>query len=250
MPHADLGDVKIYYEEAGKGSLAFVFCHGGGVQGGSSFVEEFPFWQQHFPAPKYSLPLYAGDLARLLDYLRVQKAVVLGVSWGGVVVQQFALDYLDRCAAIVTDSSSSEVNLAASENWYQRGEVARLGARARLGEFRPAFAGHTTSAQELLDSDSIVAPEHVDSFVALSRTTAGLREHPLTPRLKHITCPALIIGGGKDAMAGAAGSVIMARNIPNARLHIIQDAGHGVYRQARDEFRKLVLEFCREHRII
>lgn len=264
MAKVDLGDVTIHYEERGSGPLAYVFCHGGGGTG-QVFVEHFPFWIQHFPrvitwdnrgmgqssqAAKYSLPSYASDLAGLLRQLGVHRAVLHGVSWGGVVVQQFAIDYPDMCAAIIVDSSSSEVNVTASENWYKRGELARLGENADLGKFRPAFAGHTASAQAIRRDGTEVRPENIDSYVAMMRALAGLREHPLTPRLGEIRCPALVVGAGRDATAGAGGSVIMARNIANARLEIFQEAKHAVYRHNKDEFRKLVLEFCYDNNIL
>ena len=264
MPDMQLDDVTIHYEEVGGGSLAYVFCPGLGGDG-QSFVEHFPFWQRHFPralswdnrgagrssqANRYNLPLCAGDLAGLLDGLGIEKAVIHGVSWGGVVAQQFALDHLERCAAIILDSTSSEVNVAASENWYNRGEVARRGVEAQIGEFRPAFQGHASSAQATQEQGVQVRPEHIDSYVANARAIAGLREHPFTPRLRHITCPALVVAGGQDTTAGAGGSVILARNLPNARLEIFQDAGHGVFRHKRDEFRELALDFCRSHNII
>ncbi|MCH7553634.1 MAG: alpha/beta hydrolase [Chloroflexi bacterium] len=243
MPNVDLGDVVIHYEEAGDGPLAYVYCHGLG-QSGDGFLKEFDYWRQHFPrvvtwdnrglgrssqAAKYSLPLYASDLARLLDAIGVQRAVAHGVSWGGVVVQQFAIDHPRTCAAIIIDSSSSEVNLAASEGWYRRGDSAR----------HTEFAG------------AMVKPEHLESFIASARTVAGLREHPLTPRLRAIACPALIVASSKDTTTGGAGgSVIMARNIPNATLKIYDEGGHAIYSQLPEAFRALVLEFCREHRII
>jgi pimeloyl-ACP methyl ester carboxylesterase len=58
--------------------------------------------------------------------------------------------------------------------------------------------------------------------------------------------PALCVGGGQDGVAGAAGTVILGRVLPDARSHVFQDAGHGIYRHKRDEFRALVLEFARE----
>jgi pimeloyl-ACP methyl ester carboxylesterase len=175
-----------------------------------------------------------------MDHLGIERALVHGVSWGGVLVQQFALDYPEKCAGIILDSTSSEVNVGASENWYARGEVARRGEGARPS-FQPAFAGHQ-------DNSLRVAPPaaHVESTVAQARAVAGLREHPYTPRLKHITCPALVVGGGQDGVAGAAGSVILARNLPDARLHVFQDAGHGIFRLKQEEFRSLVLDFARE----
>lgn len=253
MPEASFGDVTIHYEEAGSGP-AYIFCHGLGGNCASFVAEDMDWYAQHFrtvawdnrglgqssPAAKYSVPLYAWDLARLMEHLGIERGLIHGVSWGGVLVQQFALDYPEHCAGIILDSTSSEVNVTASENWYARGEVARLGEQARPA-FTPAFPGHQDNSLR-----PPTPPEHVDSTVAQARAVAGLREHPYTPRLKHITCPALIVGGGKDGVAGAAGSVILARNLPDARLHIFQDAGHGIYRLKREDFRRLVLDFARE----
>ena len=215
MPDMQLDDVTIHYEEVGSGSLAYVFSPGLGGDG-QSFVEHFPFWQRHFPrvlswdnrgagrssqANRYNLPLCAGDLARLLDGLGVEKAVVHGVSWGGVVAQQFALDHLEKCAAIILDSTSSEVNVAASENWYNRGEVARRGVEAQIGEFRPAFQGHASSAQATQEQGVQVRPEHVDSYVANARAIAGLREHPLHPQAQAHHVPG-VGGGGRPGHYG------------------------------------------------
>jgi pimeloyl-ACP methyl ester carboxylesterase len=234
MPHADLGDVSIYYEEAGDGP-PFIHCHGLGSNS-SRFVEtDLAFWARSFravawdnrglgrssAAPKYSAPLYAQDLARLMDHLGIERALVHGVSWGGVLVQQFVLDYPERCAGIILDSTSSEVNVASSEGWYARGE------RAKRGE-------------------GLANQDWADSTVAQSRAVAGLREHPYTPRLAAVTVPALCLGGGQDGTAGAGGTVILGRVLPNARTHIFQDAGHGIYREKETEFREMVLGFARE----
>lgn len=259
MPLCELDEVTIHYEERGSGPV-FVYCHGLGGSGEGFERDDMDWYAQHFrtiswdnrglgrssAAAKYSLPRYAADLAGLLDHLEVERAIVMGVSWGGVLVQRFALDYPERCSAIVLDSTSSEVNVAASENWYARGELARLGPEAVRREYAPAFAGHTTVSSEQAPQRT-VDPQHLDSYVAQSRATAALREHPLTPELHRISCPALVVGGGADAVAGAGGSVIISRQIPNARLEVVQDAGHAVYRQAPERFRELLLEFVAEH---
>ena len=247
MPDMDLGDVTIHYEEAGEGSLAYVFCHGldrDSNEFGGEFTDQLDFWKDRFgravtwdhrglgrssQAVGYSLPLYASDLARLLDGLGVAKVVVHGVSWGGVVALQFALDNPDRCAAIIIDSSSGQVNEAAAETWYQQSEADRQGSEGGRN-FRP---------------------EQRESFAASARVVADLWKHPLTPRLHEITCPALVVAGGQDNVTrGPGGSVIMSRSLPNSRLEIYQEAGHGIYRERADEFQALVVEFCREHGII
>src|SRR5690606_1768560 len=115
-------------------------------------------------------------------------------------------------------------------------------------ELKPAFEGHAT-----VDGGARVPqvkPEHLESYVAECRTVAGLREHPLTPELHRITAPTLVVGGGKDEVAGAAGSVIISRLIPNARLEILPEAGHGTYRLARDEYRGLLFDFLRNQKLM
>lgn len=234
MPHVTFDDVSLFYEDAGTGPATLIHCHGLGGNSARFVAEEFPFWSQHgrvvawdnrglgqsSAAAKYNVPLYAADLARLMDHLGIAKAVLHGVSWGGVLVQQFVLDYPDRCAGIILDSTSSEVNQPASEGWYERGQ------RAARGEG--------------------VQPEHIDSTVAQSRAVAGLREHPFTPRLKSVTVRALCLGGGQDGTAGAGGTVILGRTLPMARTQVFQDAGHGIYRHKPTEFRDLALAFVQE----
>ena len=266
MPEATLSEATIHYEEAGDGPLTYVFCHGLGGDSEGFEREHMGWYAERFrtvawdqrglgrsgPAQKYSLPRYAQDLDELLDYLDVEQAVVFGVSWGGVLVQRFALDYPERCAAVIVDSSSSEVNVRASENWYMRGEVARLGRVRALGDrtTEPAFEGHATVSANT-EGGAAVAAEHVESFVAQARATASLREQPLTPELHRIACPALVVGGGQDSVAGAAGSVIMARNIgDNARLEVFQQAGHGVYREDYVGYQQLLLQFQRDNGLL
>lgn len=262
MPTATLNDVEIHYETRGTGPLTYVHCHGLG-QGGSDFEQhDMDWYAERFrtvswdnrglgrsgEAAKYSLPLYASDLARLLDHLAIEQAVIFGVSWGGVTAIRFALDYPEQVAALVLDSTSSESNVRASENWYMRGELARLGEAALGGrEMQPAFDGHrTVAATPQTPQIPQVRPEHLDSYVAQCRAIAGLREHPLTPELHRITAPTLVVGGGKDEVAGAAGSVIISRQIPGARLEILQEAGHATYHTAREDYRALLLDFLGE----
>ena len=225
--------------------------------------EDLPWYAEHFraiawdqrglgesgQAAKYSLPLYAADLAKLLDHLEVEQAVVFGVSWGGYLVQRFALDYPERLRGArdrllverestrrVRRTGTSAANSPASGRRPSRGRASKRRSR-----------GHRA-----LDASNApeVAPEHVDSFVAQARTIAGTREHPLTGELHRIACPTLVVGGGNDVVAGAGGSVVLGRNIPGARTEIVQDAGHGVYRDKRETFRPLLLEFLADNGLL
>ncbi len=240
MPEMDLGDVVIHYEEAGDGPLALAFCHGLDTRMTDDFLRDLDLWKQHFDriltwhhrgmghsssTAKYSLPLYASDMARLIDGLGIERVVAVGPLFGGIVVQQFALDYPDKCAALVLDSTSSELNMRISEDYYRRSQALRTSPN--------------------------LGPGDPESYVAASRIVAGLREHPLTHRLKNITCPVLIVSGvGQIVNRRDVGSAVMAMQLPNNRLELFEECGPGVFRHQAQKFRELVVEFCREQGII
>ena len=129
MSIANLENVAIYHSYADNGKTPLVFCHGLGGDSSKFEKEDAKWYSKHFDlvcwdnrglgrsgtAKKYSLPLYAQDLKDLLNYLEIEAAIIFGVSWGGVLAQRFALDYPEKCIALILDSTSSEVNKEASE---------------------------------------------------------------------------------------------------------------------------------------
>ena len=251
MPMMDLEDVTIHYEEVGEGPVAFILCesdhmtwgpkaHDHRYPGGENMIPELEHWKADFgraiyweyrgkgessEAAKYNLSLAASDLARLIDKLEITKPVVYGLEWGGALAQQYGLEYSDQCATLVLDSASPELNAAASENWYKQ-------AYSRL-------------------EDPVSFPERPEYSRFVCRVFGSMHEQPFTPRLKNITTPTLILAGAKDeATRGAGGSVTMSRQIPNSKLKIFDDGGHGLIRERPREVQKLVVEFCREHGVI
>ena len=108
-----------YYEVGPKGEgVPVVFCHG--------FPELAFSWRHQLKAfeaagrwaiapdqrgygltdcpdgaEKYDIAHLTADIAGLLDALGIEKAIVCGHDWGGMVVWQFALRYPDRCAGVI-----------------------------------------------------------------------------------------------------------------------------------------------------
>ena len=76
------------------------------------------------------------------------------------------------------------------------------------------------------------------------------REFPRSKYLVGGSTTGLLNGGGKDEVAGAAGSVILSRNLPNSQLHIFQEAGHGTYSLEREGFRDLLLRFAESNSLL
>jgi pimeloyl-ACP methyl ester carboxylesterase len=61
--------------------------------------------------------------------------------------------------------------------------------------------------------------------------------------------PILVVGGGKDIVAGAGGSVIIGRRVQNSTVNIFQEAGHGVYTSDRTGFRRVLMDFLGQQEI-
>lgn len=249
--------IEINYEMTGAGE-PLVLIHG--------FARDLTDWAKHLPVfaqhyrvitwdqrgfgqsdkpGEYSLKLFAGDLHLLLNALKIDRAFILGTSWGGMIAQKFALDYPEMVKALVITSSSSEVNEPAAKNYEARAEVVEKGGIESLGtELGRRFVSAFPGSVDRLTQDILSRPQvDAQAYAGANRAIAELYHNPLTPELKKITCPTLILGAGKDVVAGAGGSVIMHRNMPGSKLVMVQDCGHDIATERPDVFYPTILDF-------
>ncbi|MGA7964784.1 MAG: alpha/beta hydrolase, partial [Gammaproteobacteria bacterium] len=115
MPFISVGDIRIYYEIQGKGPRLLVISGTGGDLRRKPSIFESPF-AAHFeilaydqrglgrtdkPDIPYSMADYAADAAGLLDVVNWNGCSVLGISFGGMVAQDFAIRYPSRVKRMV-----------------------------------------------------------------------------------------------------------------------------------------------------
>jgi 3-oxoadipate enol-lactonase len=254
------GEINLNYETYGESGDWLVMCHGLGAglrsmrNAAQRFADKYRvlIWDnrgigESETAPEggdYSIKTHARDLANLMDALGIEKAIIHGVSWGGVLVQRFAIDYPEKVRALIIDSSSAEVNEVAAKNWIARGEAymreGPAGMRNAPGGLRsgseapaqPATAQQTPAAQGSgMQADPV-------AFLETCKAIASLQEKPMTEELPRIKAPTLAIVGENDQTAGVGGTVKISRAIPDCKLVILKDTGHGVYGQNPDAFQK------------
>ena len=167
----------------------------------------------------------------MLDDAGVERAVILGHSAGGVVAMQFALDHPQRAQGLVLVGTASECNDRARDFYTE------LAAIAEARGMEPVYRRLGVGAEQARQS-----PTDAATFAQVARAMASLNQAPLTPRLKEIACPAMMIVGEKDFL-GAGGSVILQRNLPGSTLHIVPERGHGIFLEDPAGFNALLLEF-------
>jgi pimeloyl-ACP methyl ester carboxylesterase len=184
---------------------------------------------------KYSADLTTADMAALLRHLGVQRAVIGGLSLGGVASLGFYLAHPEMVRALVIcDSGPGYRNAEARAAWNQRAQerAAELEARGldalsgRSREMREAMGEHR-SAQGLANA---------------ARGMLAQEGSRLIDGLPSIRVPTLIIVGDQD-QPFLVPCEYMAKKIPGARLEVIAGAGHSSNLDQPEAFNRVLRDF-------
>jgi pimeloyl-ACP methyl ester carboxylesterase len=191
-----------------------------------------------------------ADLVALLDHLEIDRAVLCGVSFGGRVVLETALEYPCRVRALAlvccaVDWESAPADLAARiEEADEAGESGNVERAVEL-ELRIWLDGH--GRREPLDS---VVREAVRTMNSRA-WTLGLQSTgspaALTPsaasRLESISLPTLVIAGEHDVPFMTESCQSLAAAVPGARFELVAGAAHVPPIERPDVFASLLLDF-------
>ncbi len=171
----------------------------------------------------------ARDVVAVFDHLRLERAVVAGLSMGGYVA--FALLRLapERIAGLVLADTRAEADdEAARMNRDRMAEtLAQGGAAAVFDRMLPGLLGETTrtSRPEVVRRvRDLVLAQPVDG---IHRGIQSLKSRPdSTPLLAGIACPTLVVVGEEDQITTADSARRLHARIPGAELAVIEGAGH------------------------
>jgi pimeloyl-ACP methyl ester carboxylesterase len=185
----------------------------------------------HSDAPEggYDLAAYADDLAGLLDLLRVDRAVVCGLSMGGYVAFELLRRHRARIGALILMSTRATPDDA-------EGRAKRDAAIARVRRDGPAFLADEWPPKLLAPLSLQTMPEVVQQVRAMAAGSppvgiAGalwaMRDRPdSTALLPTIDVPTLVLAGRDDQLIPPSAARAMADAIPGAHHAIIPSAGH------------------------
>ena len=184
----------------------------------------------------YTLTDMAKDGAALLDALGINKAHIVGASMGGMIVQLMAANHPEKVLSMTSIMSSSGAP-------GLPGPSAEL--RRRMMVKRPENPTRDKAAAfgaETLEAISYADPTRPDTaFVDMAGRAFDRGYYPIgikrqllaiiadgsrVARLKTIKVPTLVVHGGSDPLVPKQGSEDIARNIPGARLEIIEEMAH------------------------
>lgn len=179
-------------------------------------------------AADYSIDLLAGDLARLLDDLGLDRFDLLGHSMGGVVAMRHVLDHPEQVRSLILMDTFSEPagDLSAGlPPVVELGRAQGMPAVAELGRdlMRSLFRGDEARVDELWARvEEKYAGLDVEAFAALGDELG--RYPSMTARLGEIACPTTVLVGAEDFLRPAAD--VLAAGIPGAELVVFEGCGH------------------------
>jgi pimeloyl-ACP methyl ester carboxylesterase len=201
------------------------------------------------PQPAH-LSGYAEDLANLLDQLRLERPAVFGVSFGGAVALELAVEQPRRFGALV---------LSGVEAKFRVGLGATI-ARRVLERFPlPTNNGFVNQFFNLLHAGK-PEPGPLPEFIVERcwETDQGVMAHRLrllegfdvTDRLWRIEAPTLILAGSGDAIVPATRQRALAEAIAGARFISLEGAGHIGFLTHRGQVARQVSRLLRDRRTL
>jgi 3-oxoadipate enol-lactonase len=268
MTTANVGDVNIYYESQGDGEPILLIMGFGQYSGhGATMI---PTLSREYrvisfdnrgtgrsdkPDIPYTMKMMADDARGVLDAVDVDSAHVFGVSMGGMIAQEFVINYPDKVRSLIlscTQCGGINAVLPTPEAlaFLTNPEMAKLPVEEQARETVP-----WVWTKEFIDKN----PEAVELFVSITskyptpphgfaRQAEAIMFHDTYGRLPQIVAPTLVIVGDADRIIPAENSKILASRIPNAELVVLENAGHGFFFvEAAAEYDRAILDFLRRH---
>jgi 3-oxoadipate enol-lactonase len=176
----------------------------------------------------------AEDATRILDDLSWNRAHIVGVSMGGMIAQELALRFQDRCQTVTLIATHGGAGIAS----FPTLQGMRLFLRGLFGgrKARLESLPRLLYPDEFLESmDPSGLRENLDVRLGRPpplRTVLGqlyaVWRHSTESRVSQIEVPTLLVRPGKDILVRPTQIDRLARRIPHARVLRFDDAGHGV----------------------
>lgn len=171
----------------------------------------------------YTLALLARDILAVMDDAGIVSAHVAGVSLGGMIAMQMALDHGDRVDGLSLICTSATMDASA---WQQRMETVREGGLAAIADM--AIARFLSPG--FIDANPAKADAMKQALLASSATgyvgaCAAIRDMNLAERLSRIAVPTDVITGVLDVSTPyEPHGRFLVEHIPAARHHALESA--------------------------
>jgi 3-oxoadipate enol-lactonase len=183
--------------------------------------------QSDVPPGAYSIALMASDAAAVLDAAGIESAHVFGASMGGMIAQEFALQYPHRVRSLILGSTAAggphavQAQPEALEALLRRDVTPEQAKEAII-----PFIYDPGTPRERIDEDMVIRMKWYPTPQGYMGQLQGIFGWEASSRLAQITAPTLVIHGESDRLVPPANARLIAERIPGAKLVLIPHASH------------------------
>ncbi|MUV38260.1 Haloacetate dehalogenase [Lentibacillus sp. JNUCC-1] len=254
MPKAKLNGIDLYYEDEGQGQ-PIVLLHG--LTGSHLMLraEQARFQSEyrvvaldargHGKSDKpesYTLNDHIEDVLALINYLKLDNVVLLGMSMGTYVAQGVAIQAPEKVDKIILVSGAAHGDTSSTEGLMARhaDELEGLTFEEQMGEMAPhIFHDLDAVGAWLADMPSGLTAKQQEA------AAAALSKYDFRPDLATVTVPVLVISGRHDGLNPPGQGKEIADHIPNAKFVVFENSGHAPNVEEPEAYFQLVDDFLK-----
>jgi pimeloyl-ACP methyl ester carboxylesterase len=196
-----------------------------------------------------SVSALADDVAELIEALRLERPTVLGISFGGAVALELAIEHPERIGSLVLQGAAARF----------RNSLGAAIARRVLERFPlPNDNRFLNQFFNLLHGSKPTPGPMVDFVVehcwetdqsAMAQRLALLDAFDVVDQLWRIDVPTLVVAGSRDVIVPPAHQKALAAAIPGASFASLDNAGHIGFLTHRAQFARCVAQFLKQRSV-
>ena len=245
VPKFERFEVSINYEVSGSGPRVLFFNGSGATLKSTALLigalaktctvlahDQRGLGETSIPDGPYTMAQYAHDGAALLDHVGWDTCAVVGISFGGMVAQEFAASYPQRVEKLVLLCTSAGGDAGSSYPLHELGALPADERAARITtltdtRFTPEWlATHPDDAAMVaMRNEQAAVPKSKDAIKGELLQLGARISHDVSDRLHRVTAPTFVTAGRFDGIAPVSNSEQIVKRLPDATLSIYE-GGH------------------------
>ena len=258
MPFVENQGAKIYWDEQGQGIpilLIMGLAYPSGMWHRTRPVlnacyrtiafDNRGIGRSDMPVGPYPIALMASDAAAVLDAAGVDSAHIFGVSMGGMIAQEFALQYPARVRSLILSCTAAggPTAVRAEPEVTQLLMARGVMTPEEAAQAAVPFIYFSETPRARIDEDLAIRRPWFPKPEAYMNQLMGILAWESYSRLDQIKAPTLVVHGDCDRLVPPGNGRLIAERIPGAEFVLIPSAGHIFSTDQPDAAHRAALDF-------
>ncbi|MFX1312103.1 MAG: alpha/beta fold hydrolase [Promethearchaeota archaeon] len=271
--YVNVNGVKICYNTQGEG-FPLILLHGFGSKK-ESFMAQIPELSKHYkviavdmrgagkssrPNYHYTIDMFVEDIKGLIDYLNIEETHLLGLSFGGMIAQNFVLKYPTYIAKLILINTTLKISENFDPEPYIQNRIKGLEFRSQnpiksfwqstqfgfYHKFRQEMLKNTKkkfygmwSVEDLIEYYTTNPPTPQD----IRNIAYSFKTYNTYNRLHEIKHETLLLTASHDVLVPKERMFEIHNLLPNSIIRVIENAGHESPKSKAPEVNKAIIDF-------